>query len=159
MRRFVITIAAATVFLAGAPIVDASVSAAPMVAPRAIRAAADSLNFVERAQFIWLGRHYCWYDDGWNGSGFYWCGYAKRHGLGWGGGAGWHGWQQAGKPEGGKPEGRKPEGGQPQGGQSQGGKSQGAQSQGAQPQGGKPEGGKPEGSRPKGGESQGGQNK
>jgi hypothetical protein len=169
MRRFVITVAAATVFLAGAPIMDASVSAAPMVAPRAIRAAADSLNLVERAQFIWLGHHYCWYDDGWNGSGFYWCGYAKRHGLGWGGGAGWHGWQQGGKPEGGKPEGRKlegrksedrkSEGGQPQGGQPQGGKSQGGQPQGGQPQGGKPEGGQPQGGQPKGGEPQGGQNK
>ena len=89
MRKFVVTVAAATVFLAGAPIMG--LNAAPMVAPGAIRAAADSLNMVERAQFIWLGRHYCWYDDGWNGPGWYWCGYAFRHGYGWGGGYGWRG--------------------------------------------------------------------
>jgi hypothetical protein len=50
MRRFAITIAAATVFVAGAPIMGAG--AAPMVASGAIRGATDSLNMVERAQFI-----------------------------------------------------------------------------------------------------------
>jgi len=49
----------------------ASLSAAPIVAPEAFRASADSLNMVERAQFVWLGRQYCWYDDGWQGPG--WC--------------------------------------------------------------------------------------
>ena len=54
---------------------SAGVGAAPMVAPgRAIRSAADSLNAVEHVQFIWLGHNYCWYDDGWNGPGWYWCG-------------------------------------------------------------------------------------
>src|SRR5580692_4258112 len=47
---------------------------------------------VEQAQFVFGGRNYCWYDDGWRGPGFYWCGYAWRRGLGWGGGVGWHGW-------------------------------------------------------------------
>jgi hypothetical protein len=47
---------------------------------------------VEQTQFIFGGRNYCWYDDGWRGPGFYWCGYAFRRGLGWGGGAGWRGW-------------------------------------------------------------------
>jgi hypothetical protein len=93
MRRFVITVAATTVFIASTPIMGTSLNAAPMVAPGAIRAAADSLNMIDRAQFIWLGRHYCWYDDGWNGPGWYWCGYAFRRGLGWGGGYGWHGWR------------------------------------------------------------------
>jgi hypothetical protein len=90
MRKFVVTVAAATVFLAGAPIMG--LNAAPMVAPGAIRAAADSLNMVERAQFIWLGRHYCWYDDGWNGPGWYWCGQYLTSGIGWGGGYGWRHW-------------------------------------------------------------------
>jgi len=71
----------------------ASLSAAPIVAPEAFRASADSLNMVERAQFVWLGRQYCWYDDGWQGPGWYWCGYVFRRGLGWGGGYGWHGWR------------------------------------------------------------------
>ena len=49
---------------------------------------------VEDAQFIWGGRNYCWYDGGWRGPGWYWCGYAWRHGFGWGGGSGWHGWHR-----------------------------------------------------------------
>jgi hypothetical protein len=101
MRRFVVTIAAATIFLAGAPIMGANVGAAPIVAPGAIRAAADSLNVVESVQFIWLGHDYCWYDDGWNGPGWYWCDYGYRIGLGWGGGYGWHHWR-GGHPGGGK---------------------------------------------------------
>ena len=55
--------------------------------------AAGVLNNVERAQFFFDGRDYCWYDDGWHGPGFYWCGYAFRTGFGWGGGYGWHGWR------------------------------------------------------------------
>ncbi len=47
---------------------------------------------VAQAQFVFGGRNYCFYPNGWNGPGFYWCGYAFRRGLGWGGGAGWHGW-------------------------------------------------------------------
>ncbi len=93
MRRFAVTVVAATIFVAGAPIMGASVGAAPIVAPGAIRGAADSLNVIERAQFIWLGRNYCWYDDGWNGPGWYWCGQYLVRGVGWGGGYGWHGWR------------------------------------------------------------------
>jgi hypothetical protein len=51
---------------------------------------------IEQAQFVYLGRNYCWYDRGWRGPGFYWCGYAWRRGLGWGGGAGWRGWHHRG---------------------------------------------------------------
>src|SRR5271154_2357438 len=51
---------------------------------------------VEKAQFVFGGRQYCWYDNGWRGPGFYWCGYAYRTGFGWGGGAGWHGWRGGG---------------------------------------------------------------
>jgi hypothetical protein len=47
---------------------------------------------LDRVQFIYLGRNYCWYDGGWRGPGFYWCGYAWRQGFGWGGGWGWRGW-------------------------------------------------------------------
>jgi hypothetical protein len=49
MRRFAVTIAATTVFVASASIMCASVGGAPMVAPGAIRGAADSLNVIERA--------------------------------------------------------------------------------------------------------------
>jgi hypothetical protein len=42
--------------------------------------------------YVWGGRHYCWYDNGWHGPGWYWCGFRWRSGIGWGGGWGWHGW-------------------------------------------------------------------
>ena len=54
---------------------------------------ASQLLPVEKAQFLFGGRQYCWYDDGWRGPGWYWCGYAQRSGFGWGGGFGWHGWR------------------------------------------------------------------
>jgi hypothetical protein len=43
--------------------------------------------------YISGGRNYCWYYSGWDGPGYYWCGYAWRSGFGWGGGLGWNGWQ------------------------------------------------------------------
>ncbi|PNG27069.1 hypothetical protein [Methylocella silvestris] len=47
---------------------------------------------LEEAQYAWGGRNYCWYPNGWQGPGWYWCGYAFRPGYGWGGGYGWRGW-------------------------------------------------------------------
>jgi hypothetical protein len=179
MQRIGLTLTAAVAVIAGGTVAD-RLQAAPIGHPEGLRAALGSLDIIEKAQvFVWQGRRYCWYDDGWHGPGFYWCGYARRHGLGWGGGSGWHGWQRGVQPEGGKPEGRKsegrkshgaqpegakpegrkPEGAQPQGGKPEGGKPQGAQPQGGKSEGAQPQGGKPEGGQPKGGESQGGQNK
>ncbi|MDB5495434.1 MAG: hypothetical protein JWP86_2771, partial [Phenylobacterium sp.] len=43
--------------------------------------------------YLFGGRHYCWYDSAWSGPGWYWCGYAWRDGLGWGGPRGWNGWR------------------------------------------------------------------
>jgi hypothetical protein len=53
--------------------------------------------------FYYGGRSYCWYDNGWRGPGWYWCGYALRVGYGWGGGAGWRGhyWRGGGYGHGG----------------------------------------------------------
>ena len=51
---------------------------------------------VEKAQFFFGGRNFCFYDDGWHGPGYYWCGYANRNGIGWGGGDGWNGWHGGG---------------------------------------------------------------
>jgi hypothetical protein len=48
---------------------------------------------IEKAQFFWGGRRYCWYPSGWRGPGWYQCGFAWRRGFGWGGPAGWHGWR------------------------------------------------------------------
>ena len=53
---------------------------------------ADGLALIEPAQFIHLGRPYCWYPYGWAGAGWYWCGYGTRAGVGWGGAYGWNGW-------------------------------------------------------------------
>jgi len=68
----------------------AAAAGAPAAAP--IRAAADALALAQPAQFIYLGRPYCWYPYGWAGAGWYWCGYGTRSGLGWGGAFGWNGW-------------------------------------------------------------------
>ena len=45
-----------------------------------------------RRPVFYHGQHYCWYDAGWRGAGWYVCGFGWRTGLGWGGGYGWHGW-------------------------------------------------------------------
>jgi hypothetical protein len=48
---------------------------------------------VERIQYYVLGGDdYCWYPDGWEGPGWYQCGYEWNYGLGWGGPYGWNGW-------------------------------------------------------------------
>jgi hypothetical protein len=47
---------------------------------------------LDPVQFIIGSQNYCWYEGGWQGPGFYWCGYAWRRGYGWGGGYGWRGW-------------------------------------------------------------------
>ncbi len=56
----------------------------------------DRIAPIENAQFLFGGQNYCWYDGGWQGPGWYWCGYAWRSGLGWGGGEGFHGWSRQG---------------------------------------------------------------
>jgi len=84
-------------------------------------------NDIEQAQFFFGGRNYCWYDDGWHGPGYYWCGYAFRRGLGWGGGEGWRGWHRGGGHAGGghvivvRPGGGHHGGGHPGGGGGHGG--------------------------------------
>ena len=42
--------------------------------------------------YFYGGQNYCWYGGGWDGPGFYRCGYAWRRGYGWGGPSGWRGW-------------------------------------------------------------------
>jgi hypothetical protein len=63
---------------------------------------------VQDAQFVFGGRNYCFYPNGWNGPGFYWCGYAWRRGFGWGGGRGWHGWDHRRPPHAYRPRPRPP---------------------------------------------------
>lgn len=40
---------------------------------------------------VWRGHKYCWYDEGWNGTGWYRCGFENKDGKGWGGPKGWEG--------------------------------------------------------------------
>ena len=73
-----------------------SASAATFENPFGAAGASTQLAPIENAQFFLAGRNYCWYDNGWEGPGFYWCGYELRQGMGWGGGEGWNGWQRGG---------------------------------------------------------------
>lgn len=68
-----------------------SAQAAPVALPDRAQAAVDRLNIIETVH-MWNDQSYCWYDEGWNGAGWYQCGYASRRGYGWGGPMGWQGW-------------------------------------------------------------------
>ncbi len=61
------------------------------------RGAPLSLKFmtpVEKAQYYSLddNSNYCWYNNGWQGPGWYLCGDEWLNGFGWGGPYGWNGW-------------------------------------------------------------------
>ena len=87
MRKTSMLLALAATLAAGAM---GTALAAPAL-PGADRAA-EHLTLIDRAAYVYRGRSYCFYLDGWHGPGWYWCGYATRHGYGWGGGEGWRGW-------------------------------------------------------------------
>ena len=59
----------------------------------AVAAAWSHATPIERAQYYSFdGVDYCWYDEAWQGPGWYWCGYDWTNGYGWGGPYGWNGW-------------------------------------------------------------------
>ena len=91
MRKLLLT--AAALALAASSLLAPKADAMSLGAPSGVRSAADSLGIVEKSQYFYGGRNYCWYPDGWHGPGFYWCGYAFREGFGWGGPVGWRGWR------------------------------------------------------------------
>ena len=93
-------------------VLAAGLALAGASAPASAAMLVDGLNpvgpppSVELAQFglggfLFGGRQYCWYDAGWRGPGWYWCGYAYRTGYGWGGGEGWQGHRHGGGGRGG----------------------------------------------------------
>jgi hypothetical protein len=83
-------IGAVIALMAMAALADGVAAATPIAAPHAI--AADALALAEPVQFFHLGKPYCWYQYGWAGPGWYWCGHGTRFGVGWGGPYGWKGW-------------------------------------------------------------------
>jgi len=94
MNKFATALTITTALLAGGTLMSGRAEAVPLGDPNALRSAAGYVDPLENVQvFYWHGRRYCWYDDAWNGPGWYWCGYAWRWNLGWGGGFGWHGWR------------------------------------------------------------------
>jgi hypothetical protein len=68
-------------------------SANATIAATGMSPAADHLTLIDQVQFVFGGHKHCWYPDGWNGPGWYWCGYRLRKGRGWGGGEGYRGWK------------------------------------------------------------------
>jgi hypothetical protein len=89
MRKILLTIATAIGVMTTGSAIN---SANAMPLGNSVSDAADELSMVDKAQYVWGGRRYCWYDDGWNGPGWYWCGRYLTPGFGWGGGVGWRGW-------------------------------------------------------------------
>ena len=88
LRNLVVALAATAAVMVGG-----NAGAASMSAPAAMRTAADGLKMTQNVQFFWSDHNYCWYDDGWNGPGWYWCDMYLQSGIGWGGGYGWHHWR------------------------------------------------------------------
>jgi hypothetical protein len=75
MNRFLVTAAAATAVLASGSLLLNRAEAVPLGALIDIRLALDGLSPIEEAAL-------CFYVDGWNGPGFYQCGYRFRTGEG-----------------------------------------------------------------------------
>src|ERR1700722_6608922 len=91
MRNLILGVAAATSLFGATLLADSAQAATPASVVFGVDRA-DGAVAVTPAQYVYLGHNYCWYDAGWQGPGFYWCGYAMRRGFGWGGGEGWRGW-------------------------------------------------------------------
>jgi hypothetical protein len=90
MRKLILSAVTALSVVAGA--------AAAQAAPLAIAGVDHPGDAVlSKAQYVYRGHDWCWYDRAWRGAGFYWCGYASRRGLGWGGPVGWRGWYSGGR--------------------------------------------------------------
>ncbi len=80
--------------IAAATMIAASAQAAGFGPGSALDSAADRVSATENVQYMYRGHRHCWYPGGWHGPGWYWCGYAHRRGMGWGGPRGWHGWHE-----------------------------------------------------------------
>lgn len=90
MRRLFLA-GTASLFAFGGIALSEGAQAAAFGDPR-LQDMASTFSLTQDVQFLYSGRRYCFYVDGWRGPGFYWCGYAHRRGRGWGGERGWRGW-------------------------------------------------------------------
>ena len=88
-----VILATASVALLTSVVVSGNLQAAPYADAR-MSSQLSSAALIENIQYVWEGRRYCWYEDGWHGPGWYWCGYRLREGLGWGGERGWRNWER-----------------------------------------------------------------
>ena len=86
----------AAVFGAAAALAASSAPAGAQTLSAVYHPDATAMPKLEKVQYFYGGRQYCWYPGGWHGPGWYWCGYASRRGLGWGGIEGWRGWRHGG---------------------------------------------------------------
>jgi hypothetical protein len=96
MRNLLLGAVATTSLLCASLIAEGAQAAPQSGLMSGVYSAGDGAPTFQAAQFIFSGRNYCWYPGGWQGPGYYWCGYAWRRGFGWGGGAGWNGWHGGG---------------------------------------------------------------
>jgi hypothetical protein len=86
----------AAALLGGSALVGGA-SAAPMSGFAGLVPAEAALSPIEKVQYLWGGYDYCWYDDGWQGPGWYVCDYGPWiSGYWWGGPSGWHNWRWSG---------------------------------------------------------------
>jgi hypothetical protein len=93
MRKFALAAAAATALTGGILATGFATAATPGTS-HGIRAATEALNDIDDVQYRHRGRRHCWYAGGWNGPGWYWCGYGSRRNRGWGGPDGWNNWRR-----------------------------------------------------------------
>lgn len=93
MQKFRFISAAAGALALGGVLAIGTAQAGVPGGADAIRAAVGNSAITEQVQFRLGAYDYCWYDDGWRGPGWYWCGYGHRVGFGWGGPVGWNNWR------------------------------------------------------------------
>ena len=73
MRKFVTGLATLSALAVGLTMIGSRAEAAAIPAPGGLRAAIDTIALTETVQiYVFGGRRYCWYDDGWQGEGWYW---------------------------------------------------------------------------------------
>jgi hypothetical protein len=89
MRRLTLAVAA------GALLVATQANAGSFPVNKLTGAETGLIDTVAVQVYVHEGRRYCFYFEGWQGPGWYRCGFAWRRGLGWGGGYGWNSWSYA----------------------------------------------------------------